>query len=120
MSAAFSPIMIVGALRLPVVIDGMIEESTTRRPVDADDARFRIDHRHRIGGLAHPAGAGGMVGAFDLGADEIVDRLVADDIRAGLDLAPAIGVEGRLARKSRGSGARRRASRSSRPRGSCS
>ena len=31
-SAAFSPIMIVGALRLPVVTEGMIEESTTRRP----------------------------------------------------------------------------------------
>ena len=30
MSAAFSPIMIVGALRLPLVIEGMIEESTTR------------------------------------------------------------------------------------------
>ncbi len=30
MSAAFSASMIVGALRLPVVIDGMIEESTTR------------------------------------------------------------------------------------------
>ena len=32
MSAAFSPIMIVGALRFPVVIDGMIEESTTLSP----------------------------------------------------------------------------------------
>ena len=31
-SAAFSAIMMVGALRLPVVIDGMIEESTTRSP----------------------------------------------------------------------------------------
>ncbi len=29
MSAAFSPIMIVGAFRLPLVIEGMIEESTT-------------------------------------------------------------------------------------------
>ena len=29
---AFSASMIVGALRLPVVIDGMIDESTTRRP----------------------------------------------------------------------------------------
>ena len=69
--------MIVGALRLPVVIEGMIEESTTRRPVNADDARLRIDHGHRIGGLAHLAGAGGMVGALDLVADEGVDRLVA-------------------------------------------
>jgi hypothetical protein len=31
-SAAFSANMRVGALRLPVVIDGMIEESTTRKP----------------------------------------------------------------------------------------
>src|SRR4029077_5036210 len=31
-SAPFSPIMIVGAFRLPVVIIGMIEESITRRP----------------------------------------------------------------------------------------
>ena len=30
-SAAFSPIMMVGALRLPEVTEGMIEESTTRR-----------------------------------------------------------------------------------------
>ena len=31
-SAAFSAIMIVGAFRLPVVIAGMIELSTTRSP----------------------------------------------------------------------------------------
>src|SRR3546814_1173835 len=32
MSAAFSPIMIVGAFRFPETIVGMIEESTIRRP----------------------------------------------------------------------------------------
>ena len=31
-SAIFSPIMMVGALRFPVVIDGITELSTTRRP----------------------------------------------------------------------------------------
>ena len=30
-SAPFSPIMIVGAFRLPVVTDGITDESTTRR-----------------------------------------------------------------------------------------
>src|SRR4051812_24950495 len=37
-----------------------------------------------------------MIGALDLGADEGVDRLVARDLRPGLDLAPAIAVEGLL------------------------
>ena len=76
-SAAFSPIMIVGAFRLPVVIDGMIERVDDPQALDADHARLRIDHRHRIARVAHPAGAGRMIGALDILADEGVDRLVA-------------------------------------------
>ena len=86
----------VGALRLPVVIDGMIEESTTRRPSTPITRVSRVDHRHRVVGRAHPAGAGGVIGALDLWRDEGVDRLVADDVRAGLDLAAAIRIEGLL------------------------
>ena len=65
-------------MRLPVVIDGMIEASTTRKPVDADHARLTVDDRHRDRRLAaHLAGAGGVKGALHLGADEGVDRRVA-------------------------------------------
>ena len=48
MSAAFSPIMIVGALRLPEVIDGMIEEVDDAQPLDPDHPRLGVDHGHRI------------------------------------------------------------------------
>ena len=68
--------MIVGALRLPVVIDGMIEASTTRSRSTPITRVSRIDDRHRIVGAAHLAGARGVIGALRLGADEGVDRRV--------------------------------------------
>ena len=42
--------MIVGALRLPLVIEGMIEESTTRSRLDADHPGFGIDDREGSAG----------------------------------------------------------------------
>ena len=48
-AAPFSAIMMVGELVLPEVIDGITEASITRRPIEADHAQPRIDHR-----VAHP------------------------------------------------------------------
>ena len=96
MSAAFSPIMMVGALRLPVVIEGMIEASTTR---SASTPITRVCGSTTASGSlarAHLARAAGMIGALDLVADEGVDRLVVDAIGARLDFAAAVGIEGGL------------------------
>jgi iron complex outermembrane recepter protein len=59
--------MMVGAFRLPVVIEGMIEESTTRSPSRPMTRPCGIDHRHADRRRrAHLAGAGGVVGALDV------------------------------------------------------
>ena len=72
--------------------------------VDADDAAFRIDHAHRVVGAAHAAGAARVIGAFGMLADEGVELVVASaTCLPGRDLPAAKGVEGRLARRSRGS-----------------
>ena len=73
--------MIEGALRLPLVTRGKIEESATRKPVDADDPAFRVDHAHRIVGAAHPAGAAGVIGALDMLADEGIELVVGLNVR---------------------------------------
>ncbi len=80
-------------MRLPLVTWGMTELSATRRPVDADHAALRVDHRAGIVGPAHPAGAAGVVGAFGVVAHEGVDLVVALHVRAGLQFA------GRVARQ---------------------
>ena len=85
--------MIVGALRLPLVIEGMIDELTTRSAVDADHPGLGVDDRQRVARRTHLAGAGRMVGALGMLAHEIVDRLVADAIRARQDFAAAVGIE---------------------------
>ena len=54
-SAAFSAIIITGALVLPEVMVGITEASATRRPVDAAQPQAVVDHGERI--RAHPAGA---------------------------------------------------------------
>ena len=93
--------MIVGALRLPEVIEGMIEASTTRKPSSPITRATGVDDRRGIVGRAHLARAAGMIGALDFFADEGVDRLVTEAIGARLDFAAAVGVEGGVARKSR-------------------
>ena len=54
-AAPFSPIMMVGALVLPVVRVGMIEASMTRTPCNPMDAQPRIDDGGGV--FAHLAGA---------------------------------------------------------------
>ena len=48
-SAAFSASMMVGRVRLPVVIERHDRGIDHAQALDADDARLRVDHRHRIG-----------------------------------------------------------------------
>ena len=79
-----------------MVIDGMIEASTTRSPstpITRTAGRPPPSDRR----VAHPAGAGGVIGALrpcSRTKASIASSL--DDLGAGLDLAAAIGVEGRL------------------------
>ena len=89
--------MMVGALRLPVVIDGMIDESTTRRPsmpiTRVSGSTTAIGSSRR----AHLAGAGRVVGALDLAAHELIDLFVALHVLTRLNLSAAITIEGPLA-----------------------
>ena len=81
MSETFSPIMIVGALRLPEVIEGMIEASTTRKassPITRAWASTTAVPRSSR--RAHPAGAAGVIGALGFFADERVDVCVVQGI----------------------------------------
>src|SRR5215210_2066059 len=95
-SAAFSASMMVGALRLPVVIEGIIEESTRCRP-SSPIARVDGSTTARgVGRIAYAAGAAGVVGALHVPTHEGVDRLVAGHVGARLDLPATVGREGRL------------------------
>ena len=75
MSAAFSPIMIVGALVLPPISVGMIEASTTRRPCDA--VHLQRGSTTACGSLdAHLAGADRVIDRVDAVAQHVADVVV--------------------------------------------
>ena len=94
MSDAFSPIIIVGALRFPLTIDGMMELSTTRRPLHSVDPALRIDDRHRV--VSHAAGAAGVVGALGRFPDHRVNLGIVACGGPGPNRIAAEGVEGAL------------------------
>ena len=79
-SEALSAIIRVEALRLAEIMRGMIEASTTRKALQPVHAQAVVDHRQRIGGRAHAAGAAGMEGglrALGRGGEEFVVGLHA-------------------------------------------
>ena len=78
------------------MISGKIEESTTRRPLRADHAAFRIDHGIHVVGRAHAARAAGMIGALHILAHEVVERRIGLRRASRRDLVAAIAREGRL------------------------
>ncbi len=71
----------------------MIDESATRKDVDADDAAFGVDDREGIGSTTHAASAARVVGALAMIADEAVELGIALEVGAGLDLAALIRLE---------------------------
>ena len=54
MSDALSPIIIVGALRFPLAIDGMMELSTTRRPSVSAVPKMHVDPLDYAGNGTRP------------------------------------------------------------------
>ncbi len=83
-SAHFSPIMMQGALVLPLVSVGMIEASATRRPWMPCTLSSLIDDGHGIG--AHLAGADRMVGRLGVVAHPVEDLVVGREMGARRDL----------------------------------
>ena len=73
MSAAFSPIMMLGALVLPPTSVGMIEASATRSALHAAHAQLRVDYGHGI--VAHLAGTDRVVLRVGAIADVLLDGL---------------------------------------------
>ena len=71
MSAAFSAIMMVGALVLPPISVGMTEASTTSQALEPAHLERGIDDGLRIVGRAHAAGADGMIDGVGALADPV-------------------------------------------------
>ena len=96
-SAAFSPAMIDGALRLPLVTRGKIELSATRKASTPMTRQSGSTTAQRVVGAAEAGGAAGVVGALGVLADEGVELVVGLHVGAGLDLVAGVGAEGGLA-----------------------
>ena len=104
-AAARSAIISVGALVLPLVMVGITLASATRSAGHAVHAQARVDHRHRVVGAAHLAGADRVE---DRGADvagQARQFVVALVLHAGLDLARRVRAPAPAARRCGASGA---------------
>ena len=84
--------------RVEIAVGDLRHDRTVGDPqaFDADDAAFRIHHARCVVRRAHLAGAGRVVGALHLGADEGVDAGIALHRHARLHLRAPIWREGGL------------------------
>src|SRR5882762_2407330 len=92
MSAAFSPIMIDGALVLPDVSVGMIEASASRRPAMPRTRSWASTTGHRVG--PHLAGAHRVVGGFCGLLHPVEDFVIGGPIGARREFAHLKGGHG--------------------------
>ena len=76
MSAAFSAIIITGALMLPLIRSGITEASIDAQPLDAAHPQVRIDHGALVVVAAHLAGAERVMKRDRGVADVLVERRV--------------------------------------------
>jgi hypothetical protein len=95
-SAAFSPTMIEGALVLPLVTCGKIDESASLRPSTPITPRLSGPPRRRDRRAPHPAGAAGVIGAFGMFPDRVVERRVVGCVAPGRISSPRNGSIGLL------------------------